>query len=408
MEAEYSDFLWLTTPEGQAWIRKAAEDKRSLAQLLRVLRKDLSARRAALVVEQVILRQRASEKFPWAHVMLFTRKGLEQATDAWIGGYKARRFPPGGFFADLCCGLGGDLLCLACCGEVHGVEKDPVAALFARANLENVAASLGVGSQAKIFVDDVCNWSEKLDRYVAWHIDPDRRVGGRRTAQLHWSSPSPEVVKKLVASNTAAALKLAPAASCADLCAEATTREWISFRGRCRQQVLWIGPLATAARAHIATVIESEGDPLNIRAEQLVGRPEVPVPITAKIESYIFDPVPSVLASHLVGQMCHQFKLHALSTHGGYLTGEHVPNTRLLLAYRVEEVLPYDQGKLRRWAKTHQVGEVIVKKRSRLVDEARLTTLLRTKGTKRIVVVIAECAGRLWAVVCQPVVGQGF
>jgi hypothetical protein len=73
----------------------------------------LSVERAHLVIDQVELRRRARDKFAIADRMFFTRKGLEQATDEQIAAVKAARFPAGQPLADLCCGIGGDLIALA-------------------------------------------------------------------------------------------------------------------------------------------------------------------------------------------------------------------------------------------------------------------------------------------------------
>lgn len=403
MQADYADFLWLTTAEGLAWIRKVEEDDRPLPQLLRSLRRDLPAARAGLVVEQTLLRRRAAEKFPWAGTMLFTRKGLEQATDAWVGCYKATYFPAEEAVADLCCGIGGDLISLAFHREVAGVDQDRLAALFARFNAENVLSACGIMRRVEVFVDDVTRWGQRLSQFSAWHLDPDRRPEGVRTAQPAWSSPAPEVVAELYRSHAGAAIKLAPAASVAYSWAKEGQREWIAFRGRCRQQVLWLGKLATAPGLCAATVVESSNDPRHVVAERVVGQPNLPLPVARKIGSFVFDPSPAVLAAHLEGATCQKFGLEALSTQGGYLTGESVPQTRLLSPYRVEEILPFDQAKLRHWVKSHSVGEVVIKKRSPVVDEEKLRQLLRGKGTKRVVFIITEHAGRFWAIVVDAV-----
>ena len=53
----------------------------------------------------------------------------------------ARRTP---HIADLCCGIGGDLLALAEQGTVIGVDRDPIAAHFAAANVRAVVPSADV------------------------------------------------------------------------------------------------------------------------------------------------------------------------------------------------------------------------------------------------------------------------
>ncbi len=66
--------------------------------------------------------------------MFFTARGLEQATDEIVAACTASRFPRGLPLAELCCGIGGDLLALAHRGPVVGVDRDPAAAILADAN----------------------------------------------------------------------------------------------------------------------------------------------------------------------------------------------------------------------------------------------------------------------------------
>ena len=56
------------------------------------LRKELSAERVHLVLQQAALRHRARDKFAAAERMFFTPLGLEQATDEVIAQHKAQRF----------------------------------------------------------------------------------------------------------------------------------------------------------------------------------------------------------------------------------------------------------------------------------------------------------------------------
>ena len=116
------------------WLEQAAADARTLVALTQSLRSAIGSVRTHLVLELVDLRNRAKAKFRHAERMFFTRRLLEQATDERIAAYKAARFPAGQPVADLCCGLGGDLVALAGRAVTAGVDRDPVALLYAEAN----------------------------------------------------------------------------------------------------------------------------------------------------------------------------------------------------------------------------------------------------------------------------------
>ena len=149
-----ADYAWLVTNDAARWLARATDDPRPTLRQLASLRRDLAAERARLVVEQVELRRRGRTKFgEVAAHMFFTPIHLEQATDRWIGQYKASRIfsavPTGSMLHDYCCGIGGDLLWLAQRGVAIGYDFSNVACLLAAANLQ------GAGAKAAIREADV-------------------------------------------------------------------------------------------------------------------------------------------------------------------------------------------------------------------------------------------------------------
>ena len=281
------------------------------------LRKSQSAARAHLLLEQVELRQRAAAKFDRAAAMFFTRLGLEQATDQWVAAYKARRFAAfaeKGPMADLCCGIGGDLLALAAVGQTSGVDRDPVSACFAAAN----ARVAGVGaSELSLRTCEI----DVLDAgdFAAWHIDPDRRPAGKRTTALEWSSPSLDVIERLLADF-------------------ATCRDQARPGGRCRRPT---GPTAANSNGSAATGNAANWSrgmanwrkfPASRRATVLsidgccryesVGMASRAVEVTrADVDQFLFEPDPAVLAAHLAGALAAEHGLSAVSAGIAYLTG---------------------------------------------------------------------------------------
>src|SRR5204863_8910314 len=121
-----------------------------------------------------------------------------------VAQYKAGRFSNGERLADLCCGIGGDLLALADRSECIGVERDDVLARLAQRNCEvcgRAGGSVALADAAKFSVQD----------FAAWHIDPDRRPSGKRTTRVDFQEPPLKVLDELLAQNPNAAIKLAPA-----------------------------------------------------------------------------------------------------------------------------------------------------------------------------------------------------
>ncbi|MGB9012545.1 MAG: SAM-dependent methyltransferase, partial [Aeromicrobium sp.] len=134
-------FEQLLTPAGQMLleeIARCAGVESDLALGTR-LRRTWAPDLVAAAVTQNHLRGKAAGKFGAAATdMYFTHDALEQATRSVVAEHRARRIADSGARAvvDLGCGIGGDLLAFGRAGlRVRGIERDPVRAAIARANL---------------------------------------------------------------------------------------------------------------------------------------------------------------------------------------------------------------------------------------------------------------------------------
>ena len=220
-----ADYRWLVSPDGRALFGRAPRPSPTSLPGQRRLRADLTADRARPRRRTSRPAGAGSQKIRQTPERLFfTPVGLEQATDGWTAAYKAGRFPAGGRVIDFCCGIGGDLMALAARGPAHGVDRDPVAALFAEANCRALAQTLRSrparqGPAVTVSVGEVA--SSRLSADDFWHIDPDRRATGRRTTHVELHDPPAEVIDDLLAAAPAGAVKLAPAADIPDSLARA-------------------------------------------------------------------------------------------------------------------------------------------------------------------------------------------
>ena len=108
----------LLAPQGRELLARLAgsQPDGSLA-LAERLRREYPADLVALATAQRELRLVAAAKFSRADQMLFTRAGYEQSSSEAIARYRAARLAGArhgaGRVADLCCGIGGDLIALA-------------------------------------------------------------------------------------------------------------------------------------------------------------------------------------------------------------------------------------------------------------------------------------------------------
>jgi hypothetical protein len=391
---DLDDWRWLVGDEGAAWPAAAAAIDDPLVRIER-LRKSLSATRAALAAEQAALRRKARAKFAAAERMFFTAGALEQATDDLTARYKASRFAAGAYI-DACCGIGGDLVALAARGPATGVDRDPIRALLAEANLRACAGTTGGGANI-VLCEDV------EPRHVAdaagWHIDPDRRPQGKRTTRVELHEPGLETLERLLAANPNGAIKLAPGADPPDAWRERAELEWIGRGGECKQLVAWFGAPARDVGLRRATIVADDGS-----AHGLAGRRDVSIPPADAIGRYLFDCDAAVLAAGLEGAAAARRGLRAVHAGSVYLTGDDLIKTDPLLAcFEVLEQLPFDVRQVRGVVEARGIGRLEIKKRGVDIDVEKLRRALSPRGDDEGCLILVRRGDRVTAVLTRRV-----
>lgn len=401
--SEVADYDWLTSAAACALLDDLSVDRAPLHTAISRLRRHLSPTRTHLVVEQVDLRRRAAAKFSQAHRMFFTRLGLEQATDEWVAAYKAAQFAEraeasqraGGFMpsvvADLCCGIGGDLIALARRGSAVGVDRDPIAAHFAAAN-----------SGATVHLADATQFD--FSGIDAWHVDPDRRPAGRRTTSLQFSEPDLTAIERLLGRVPHSAVKLAPATKVPDAWVARCELEWISRDHECRQLIAWHGNLAHSPSQFRATVVPTA---CGLAPRSLTGAPDQPIPLAARPDRYIFDFDPAVLAAKLKGALAAEHGVSALSSGPTYLTGPRPIDDAALACFEVADVLPLQLHKLAAYLRERGIGALEIKTRGVEIAPDKLRCESKLRGDNSAVLLITPIAGRPTVILSHRLAARG-
>jgi hypothetical protein len=405
--SDLADYEWLTGDEASAILAELADDKTPLHTAIARLRGRFTPAQTHLLLEQTELRRRATAKFTQAHQMFFTRIGLEQATDECVAAYKATRFttqraaglsPSNGpaVFADLCCGIGGDLQALAANAPAIGIDRDPIIAHFAAIN-----------TGAPIHTTDIATFD--LNSAAAFHIDPDRRPTGRRTTSLEWCEPNIETIDALLVRVPNAAIKLAPASEVPPHWSAHCELEWISRDRECRQLVAWHGALAKSPAQNRATILPAARHPVlslpksGLAPRTITGHPKQPIPIADKPNQYVYDIDPAVLAAKLKGVLAAEHNLTALSAGSTYLTGDNTIIDLALTCFAVEEVMPFRIDKLAKHLAAHDIGQLEIKKRGVDINPEKLRRDLKLRGNNSATLLITPIAGRATAILAQRV-----
>jgi hypothetical protein len=289
--------------------------------------------------------------------------------------------------ADLCCGIGGDLLALAKIRPVVGVDRDPVTAHFAAVN-----------SGATVHRIE----AEQLDfnGMSALHIDPDRRPTGRRTTSLETTEPNLSAIESFIAQVPDAAVKLAPATRVPAAWSDRCELEWISRDRECRQLVAWHGGLAQFPGQHRATILPAA---CGSAARTITGQPNHPISVVPKVNQYVFDLDPAVLAANLKGALAFQFALSSLADGPSYLTGPRPIHDAAIACFDVDDVFPFDTAKLARHLADRAIGQLEIKKRGVDLDPDRLRRELNLRGDNVATLLVTRAGERTIAILAHRV-----
>lgn len=389
-----NEFRWLMSDEAADLLRVAFDafsgDSNPL-KIAKQLRGSTSPTRSALVMEQAQLRIRAKKKFPQAEKMFFTKRGLEQSSGFEFAQYKASYFQSLATVADICCGVGGDLLALATRDpngshetKTTGVDIDPVTALFAQKNLAVHLANTG-GNIASAQIRETAFESLDLSEFAGLHLDPDRRKGRRTTDGRHFSPTLNDIFANVSASQLVA-VKVAPATPRSDYLPPHVHRQWLGDPRECKQQMLWLNsPHSPGGRS--ATMICNDGQSHSIgRADE--EKPERSV--APNLHQYLYEPRSVVLAAGLEDHLAAQHGLERIAYDIPYYTSKQLIQAPLLSRFQVVDLLKLDLKLIHSFLSVNDVGQIELKQRG--IDKVTYDRVrkLKIKGARKATLILTR------------------
>ncbi len=382
-------FNSLFTPAGEAALAAAAAlgpTEESFLACLTKLQKQYPADLAKAALETSILRVKARSKFPKAERMYFTREALEQASGAFISGYRAQRFKPFATAADLGCGIGGDTLGLAGHCTVAAVDNDPLRLAVAARN----AGVYSYSDRITFIRDDLTTM--QLPTVEAFWFDPARRVAGRRKFSVRDYQPPLAIVRQWLVHTPALGVKISPGVDLAELAGYDGEIEFISESGELKECVLWFGPLNTARRR--ATLLPGR----HTLVESSAAGGGISAPL-----AYLYEPDPAVLRAGLVTTLGAQLNARQVDPDIAYLTSAALAPTPFARAFAIDDAFPFHLKRLREYLRARHVGQVTVKKRGSPLEPEELIQQLRLAGPESRVVFLTHVQGKAWILIGKPV-----
>jgi hypothetical protein len=327
------------------------------------------------------LRLLARAKFSRAMDMFFTRPGLEQASSEVVARHRLARYEGAGLVADLCCGIGGDLVALAGGRRVLAVDADPLHARMAREN----AAVYGVADGVTAVAADVRDVG--LSAAEAVFIDPARRAGGRRL-RTGDSEPPLAWCLGLARPGGRVGIKAAPG-----LAHEAVPPGWelefIALGRDLKEAALWSPALATAATR--ATILPG--------GHTLTTGPG-PAVAVGMPGPFLLDPNPAVTRAGAVADLARLVGGWQIDEKIAFLATDAAVRTPFARTLRVIDSAPWDQRRLPARLRALGVGSVDIRRRGLAGDVDALHRRLKLSGPLRATLVMTRVRDQPWGLVC--------
>jgi hypothetical protein len=374
----------LLSPEGQSLLARIGPDALPPDAVLRLgtaLRRDYPSDLVAAAFTLHDLRLRAAAKFDRATQMLFTRPGLEQATAEPLARHRAARFASAARIADLCTGIGGDLIALAALAPVLAVDHDPVHLCMAvhNAGVYDVAGNVDAREAIVQTLD--------LAGINAVFIDPARRTPDRRLGPNLTEPPLPWCLD-LAQRIPAVAIKAAPGID-TDHIPAGWEIEFVADERDLKESVLWSPALAQTARR--ATVMPD--------AATLLPIPGDLVPVSPP-GAYLLDPNPAVTRAGLVEDLARDLGAWKIDDQIAFLSLDHPARSPFARTLRVLDSLPWRHKEIGARLGALGIGAVDIRRRGLPGDVEEIRRRFKLAGPHRATVVMTRVQNQPWCLIC--------
>ena len=339
-----------------------------------------------------------------------TRQGLQQSTLSAVAAWKASRFD-GESVVDVCCGLGSDLIALAAQlggkGRVTGIDFNSDVLAMTQANVR------AAGQVADLQAIDVV--AKPIHQFVPadslLHIDPDRRVDGKRHTRPEDLVPDWERVRALLSGCRGGVVKLAPATLLTDTQASDVHRTWISASGSVREQSVFVGDLLTCTlnghdemKPGGRSVVSIRGGVASTFTAGAAPQSPTLAP-TKALDTFIVDLDPSIRAAGLTEFFAETSAIRPVDLASGFMTSGSIDKLKdhhaMVTTAKVLEVVGCDDRKLRRCFRALDAYPAVIKVRGADQNPEKLSRRLKDCGATPLGLWIGRNGKRTFAAITE-------
>ncbi len=351
----------------------------------------------AEILTQLRLRTKANTKFGnYAHKLLYTSTGLEQATPLILSKIHAQRFSScaSKHLIDFGCGIGTDTLAFSQQGlTVTAIELDPNTALAAHHNLKDFP---------KTTVINADGFTSDLSQADAIWLDPARRNNGKRISNPQKWKPSLAEAITLGHKFDAAGIKIAPGIDYKDLPTNAHV-QWASIDGNLVEAVIWLGKAMPATGRSALVINTNLAAPIIFTSNTT--NPQTPSPDVPprQLGTYLYEPDPAIIRSGTIQEICAQFDLAPVSARIAYLSSNKKIDSPLLTRFTIQDILPYNTKIVRKTLHEKEIGKIEIKKRGLDLtpEQYRKTLKLNLKMPNSATLIITPILGKKQVIIAK-------
>ncbi|MEA2097227.1 MAG: methyltransferase domain-containing protein [Candidatus Cloacimonadota bacterium] len=324
------------------------------------------------MLSQIKIQKKNLSKMPISNELLFTEQGAQQASSWKLAKYHATKFKAFIKVADLCCGIGVDLINIAKGKEqIYAIDLDADILKIAKYNCK---------SQNLNNIKFISGKAEEFNQRVdAIFIDPDRRPGSnRRIAPEEYSPPFSEIMElRNICPNIA--VKLSPAIDYKRLNLPIdSTLEFVSENGTLKEILLCMGKLSTENCERKAVLL-----PTNLTLQNSNVKSKI-----TEIQKYLFEPDPAIIRAGLVQELGSKIGYNLIDSKLALLTGSQIVQSDFGKIYEVKTIMKFDLKKVRKYVRKNEIGELIIKTRGFPESVEKFRKKIKLKGNNSVVMFI--------------------